>query len=144
MVSYAIGNIRNYQIVAVCFSLVTVPLAWGLFKLGLSPYWVIILRLFSNIGFSIYRLFYLKVRMDFPIFTFIKKIVLPVCLVSVFALVLSYASFYLTSFNKGVQFFVSCTVTVLANIFAMYFIGCNKSEREYAISLVKKAIKKVK
>lgn len=143
MVAYAIGNIRNYQIVSVCLSLVIIPLAWVLFKLGVPPYWVIILRLFSNISFSIYRLFYLKVRMDFPILNFVKKIVLPVCLVTIFSLLVSYAAFYFTSFNVVVQFFVSCIITVLANIFAMYYIGCNKTEREYALSLIKKAIKKV-
>ena len=144
MVSYAIGNIRNYQIVAVCMSLITVPLAWVLFKLGLPPYWVIILRLFNNVSFSIYRLFYLKVRMDFPILNFVKKIILPVCLVSIFTFVVSYVAFYFTAFNVVVQFFVSCTVTVLANVFAMYSIGCNKTERDYALSLVKKAMRKVK
>lgn len=81
--------------------------------------------------------------MDFPILNFVKKIVLPVCLVSIFALVVSYTAFYFTSFNVVVQFFVSCTITVLANVFAMYFIGCNKTEREYALSLVKKIIQKV-
>lgn len=142
MVSYAIGNIRNYQIVAFVISLITVPVAWILFKFGLPPYWVIILRVLSNLIFSSWRLGYLHSRMNFPVLQFIKYVLIPEIFVVLISFVVSFCSFFILKNNVVIQFFVSCTVTVLMNIFAMWFIGCNKTERVYLKNLIVKYLKR--
>lgn len=136
MVSYAIGNIRNYQIVAFFISLLTVPIAWILCKIGFSSYWIVLLRVLSNFMFSAWRLGYLKKRMSFPVMQFLKDVVLPIIIVVVGSFIVSFLVFKFT--DGVVRFFASCITTVLVNILIMYFIGCNSNEKEYAIILLKK------
>ena len=140
MVAYAIGNIRNYQIVACCNALLQLPLLWICFKLGAPVFTMVIIRIFSMLVFSIWRLIYLNKRMSFPIFEYIKKVVFPIILITIVSFSLSYCAFY---FTKGyVQFFVSCTVTVICNIPLFYFVGCTKEEQRYLIDLLKRYILK--
>lgn len=142
MVSYAIGNIRNYQIVAFSVSLITVPIAWILFKFGFPPYWIVILRVLNNFVFSSWRLGYLKKRMNFPVLNFIRLVIIPSVIVVTISFIFSYISFIIT---KGVlQFFASCIVSVIINIIAMWVIGCNKSERLYLKNLIHRFLKKQK
>lgn len=142
MVSYAVGNIKNYQIVAFIVSLISVPIAWLLFKIGFPPYWIVILRVLSNFIFSCWRLGYLKKRMDFPVIKFLIKVLLPSLAVVCLTLLISFAVFIFMKFNIIAQFFVSCTVTVFANFVTMWFIGCRKNERDWMIGLIKKFSKK--
>ena len=142
MVSYAIGNIRNYQIVAFCVSLITVPLAWLLFKLGLPSYWIVIIRVLNNFVFSCWRMGYLNKRIQFPVLKFIKTVFIPLLFVVVISFIVSFFTFYYLKNNVILQFFISCTVTVIINIIAMCFLGCNKNERNMIIDMIKKFSKK--
>lgn len=142
MVSYAIGNIKNYQIVALSISIMTVPIAWLLFKIGLKPYFIVVIRVCSNLVFSIWRFGYLHKRMNFPVLNYIKIVLLPSVVVVFISLFVSYCSFLITSKNIILQFFASCTVTVLINIVCMWFIGCNKNEKSFIMNFIKKNILK--
>ncbi|MDY5122289.1 MAG: hypothetical protein SPE59_00625 [Treponema sp.] len=144
MVSYAIGNIRNYQIVAFVIPVLSVPVAWMLFKFGLPPYWIVIIRVLNNFIFSLWRLGYLKKRMNFPVLIFIKNVILPGLFVVTISSIVSFMSFYFTRFNNIVQFFVSCTATVVVNIVAMYYIGCTNDEKQYVRNIISNYIKKGK
>lgn len=142
MVSYAIGNIRNYQIVAFIMSLLTVPFAWILLREGFPPYWVIILRVISNLIFSMWRMGYLKKRMNFPVLNYIRKVIIPLLLVCIFSFIASYTIYLFLSNNVVLQFFISCFVSVIVNILLMLFIGCAKEERNYVLNLIKTKMKK--
>lgn len=137
MVSYAIGNIRNYQIVAFIMSFLTVPIAWILLKLGFPPYWIIILRVMSNLLFSMWRLGYLKNRMNFPVMNFIRKVFIPSLFVCVISFIVTYSIYILLVNNNVVQFFLSCSISVIINVVLMIFIGCGKEEKEYIKIIVK-------
>ena len=142
MVSYAIGNIRNYQIVAFIFAFITLPLAYVMFKFGMPPFIIILLRILNNLGFSLWRLFYLRKRMEFPVFDFVKKILIPSLLLSLITLIISFISFHLTRRNVILQFFVSCCVTIIMNFIFLFFIGCDKGEKKFIVGILKKIIKK--
>ncbi len=138
MVSYAIGNIKNYQIVAFCFSLLSIPIAWVLFKLGLPSYFIVILRVFSNVLFSLWRLGYLYKRISFPVKRYIKGVFIPIVFVILLSFISSFCIFIILHDNVVLQFFISCTITVISNIFAMWFIGCNRNERNWILQTIKK------
>lgn len=144
MVSYAIGSIRNYQIVAFCCSILTVPLAWILFKLGFPSYFIIVLRVLNNFVFSCWRLGYLKKRMNFPVFLFVRRVCVPGVCVILISLLVSYVGFKISSSNSIVQFFLSCTITVIVNVLSMYFIGCNSDEKIYVKKIFAKVLNRVK
>ena len=142
MVSYAIGNIRNYQIVAFGVSFLTVPLAYIGFTFGFPPYWIVILRVLANFTFSAWRLGYLKKRMNFPVLEYLKNVLFSCLLVVALSSIFSFVVFHLTKINTILQFFASCVATVISNIFAIYFLGCNKSEKEFLVKIIKKFLRK--
>ncbi len=144
MVSYAIGNIRNYQIVAFVMSFVTLPVVWLLFILNFPPYWVVILRVLNNLIFSCWRLGYLRKRMSFPVKEFIRTIIIPSLIVVCITFVSSFGIFFVLNFNVVIQFFISCIVSVIVNVCAIWFIGCKKNEREWISSVIKKIINKIR
>lgn len=144
MVAYAIGNIRNYQIVSFSFPIVLLPIVYFCFNIGLPPYIIIVLKICSNSIFSIWRLGYLKKRMDFPVRKYLLNVLFPCFIVVIVTLFISYFVFMKLKFNVVLQFFISCTVTVIANISSIWFIGCSKDERKFLLTYINKIIDKVK
>lgn len=140
MVSYAIGNIRNYQIVAFCIPIMTIPILWMLFKMGMPPYWIVIIRVLSNLLFSFWRMGYLKKRMKFPVLKYVQAVLLPVFIITFFSFIVSYISYIIT--DGLIQFFVSCTVSVVINVVGIWLIGCNKEERVYLKNAITNVIKR--
>lgn len=144
MVSYAIGNIKNYQIVAFSFSILLLPLAYIFFKFGFPPYIIVILRIGCNILFSLWRLGYLQKRMTFPIREYCIRVLFPCFIISIISCLISFFCFYFTRKNVIVQFFASCSVTVIINVLLMYCFGCNKNEKQLVLKILKRVFKKEK
>lgn len=140
MISYAIGNIRNYQFVAFCFSLLNIPIAWIMFKLGLPSYSIMILRVCSNVIFSLWRMGYLYNRIKFPVIQFLKNVFIPVVYVVIISFIFSFGTFILLQNRLVLQFFISCTVTVFANIISIWLLGCNKNERAWIVKITQKLL----
>lgn len=129
MVVYAIGNIRNYQFVACCNALLQLPLLWICLKLEAPAYTILLIRILSITAFSIWRLFYLQNRMNFPVISYLKKVFWPILVITVLSFV---PSFVVYNFTQGwKQFFLSCAITVIFNILFIYCIGCTKAERSF-------------
>lgn len=128
MVSYAIGDIRNYQIIAFCVAIAQLPLLWVGLKIGLPAYSVIIVKIFSISLFSLWRLGYLRKRMCFPVKQYIYKVIIPIIVVTIISFFISFVSFKIT--NGIIQFFVSCAVTVICNSVLFYYIGCTYNEKQ--------------
>lgn len=140
MVAYAIGNIKNYQIVACCNAIFQLPLLWICLKLGAPAFTFMIVRIFSLTAFSIWRLFYLRKRMEFPVGLYISKVILPVIFITVISFFISYLAYF---FTEGlIQFFFSCIVTVICNVILFYFIGCSKEERQFIKNTITKKLKR--
>lgn len=142
MVSYAIGNIRNYQLVAFFMSIFTIPVSWILLKFGFPPYWVIIIRVMNNFLFSIWRLGYLNKRMRFPVIDFIKEVIVK----SFFIIICSYMlTLLLHYYTKGIiQFFLTCSFSVIINLLLMWYVGCTQTEKAYIKLLVSKFFRRSK
>lgn len=142
MVAYAIGNIRNYQIVAFVNALLQLPIAYILLRTGCPPYTIIIVKIFSLLLFSVWRFVYLYKRMRFPVLKYILYVVVPVFFVVGISFIISRIAYLF--FEGTLKFLFSCSVTVIVNIVAMYFIGCDRSERKYIITTLGKVLVKDK
>lgn len=142
MVAYAIGNIRNYQIVAFFVTLSQLPLLWGGLKIGLPAYTVIIIRILTMIVFSLWRLGYLNRRMGFPVIKYFKKVVFPIIWVTLISFICTFITFY--NLKGLLQFFCSCSVSVISTVIIICLIGCNKDERKSIILYIKKLGNKIK
>ncbi len=142
MVAYAIGNIRNYQIVAFFISLSQLPLLWVVLKIGYPAYTVILIKIIAILIFSTWRLGYLYRRMEFPVLSYIKNVVFPIILITIISFSCTYITF--CHLNGLLQFFCSCGVSVISTFMLCFFIGCNKSERKSIILYIKKLGNKIK
>ena len=136
MVAYAIGNIRNYQIFAFINAILQLPLIWILFRMQMPPYMAICVRIFSLVLFSLWRLGYLYKRMDFPVFIYVKKVIIPIIVVTIITFLLTYFCFLLT---EGLwRFFLSCVVSVFVNIIIIYIVGCTRNEKLFVMKLIRR------
>lgn len=142
MVAYAIGNIRNYQVIACCNAMIQLPLLWLCFVFGTPVYTIMLIRIFSNLTFSIWRLYYLYKRMKFPVVSYIKKVIIPIVFVTLISLAITYLSFRYT--NGVFQFFFSCSISVICNLLLFYFIGSTSGEKQALKQYLLKILKKVK
>lgn len=80
--------------------------------------------------------------MRFPVSKYILYVVVPVFLVVGISFIISRIAYL---FFEGIlKFLFSCSITVIANIVAMYFIGCDRSERKYIITALGKLLVKDK
>lgn len=137
----ASGKIRNYQIVVGGTMLLTLPVAYGFLKLGFDPKSVLWISLcFSIICLSL-RIIMLNRTIEFPIFSFVKKVICPLCVVTIVSyLPAKWISIYLED-----SFFSLICTLMLTTLFAVsssYFIALNAEERTMIMSFIKKKLKK--
>lgn len=140
MTATAIGNIRNYQLWMCLFNLLTLLLAWICLTVGFHPSSVIIMVALTNVMAMVYRLWYLKSRMEFDIWYFYKEIVfkeliaLPIITVPVIYFVGTKVSGLLGLIEIGIA-----SVMIVTTIF--YYVCLNKDEKLYVKDFVKSKIR---
>ena len=130
----AVGRIRNFQIVGAITSLLYLPIAWFLFKIGCSPVTIYFLSIVSNVLMAFVRLYYGYKVADIKPSFFIRTAILPLLLPLVISSVLSLGIYRKIEFGivNFVSVFVSFSISFL--IF-FWFIGMDKSEHQRWIGL---------
>ena len=121
----AYGNIRNYQIIVGGIKLFALPLAWTILALGGSPITGVIVNIFLEVICLVLRLWYNKIRLDFPVNKFIFSSLL--CwTVFLLSLVVSYLFKYFVTD----KLLVSLPVSILILGIVIYTLGLKKSEKK--------------
>lgn len=138
----AIGKIKNYQIFIFTASVVTIPLAYLGFTVGMPPYLIICIAIGLNILLLLYKISYLSRSVVFSALNYCVKVILICILLAACTFAISFFVFKITAFNGIVQFFASCSMTVIANVLLIYFLGLNKSEKKLVLGWVGYIIKK--
>lgn len=123
----ATGNIRIYQIATSLCLLLNLPLSFLVLKMGMSPEWVIIVQILValfNIGI---RIFFSHKYANISALLYVKKVLLPITLVTVLSLPLSiWLSYDMSDFIRMV---VVCLMSPTIIITLIYFCGTSKIER---------------
>lgn len=137
--SQATGKIRNYQLIAsVPFILIPIS-TYILFKLGFSVEWAFIMSIvWDAIGLFL-RLMVLKKDINFPLWGYIKRVLVPIIAsVTITILLLAYplANTALTGYK-----YLLCSTASIVIVFliTIWFIGLEKYEK----ALIKSYIKKI-
>lgn len=142
MAVQAIGKIRNYQIIVSCIVILNVPLSYIFMKLGYSPNSVLIIRIFISLIALFWRIFYLKNKIDITPLIFISEVVIKCVIIFIFCFI---PPFFLSLITDGViQFFVTCTLSVVWSIVLIYFIGFDLNQKIIIKKIIKEKIKKFK
>ena len=141
----AIGRLKVYSIMMSVILLITLPVAYILLHSGVSPVWVVFIRLVQNIVTHTTRIFYLKNTISFPALKYCKKVLLPALLLSIVSLPIV---LLLCDINID-GFFITVVITLLTVIvlcLLCYFILLDKKERGFindkVLSFISKILKK--
>lgn len=135
----ATGKIRNYQIVVGGILLMNFPISYVLLRMGYFPEVTVIVAIIISQICLFARLAFLKNMVKLPVKSFLKDVYCNVIIVSAIAFI---APFFCHIFIGGqyLRLFVVCIVSVITSGLTIYFIGCNKDER----NLAKRYINKIK
>ena len=103
----------------------------SLFKLDISPVWVIAVRLFQNAASHTARILYLRKMIAFPVMNYLYKVMLPALLTLLVSIPVIYGlSLFSTSLNMA---FVLSAVSVVCLLAICYFVLLDKSERKFVV-----------
>lgn len=137
--TWATGNIRNYQITLALIRILTLPATYFLLKYGMEPYTILIAWVIVNTAGYIYRLFYLRKQIRFPLTAYLKEVLGPVVLISLLAVPLPWLTHrYLDGWTDLIiTTFVSLAVTGLL----IWLLGLTPSEKKHIGHTVKVRVK---
>lgn len=124
----ATGDIRNYQIVVGGLSLLSFPLTYMFFKMGLPPEYGYLSTIIISVMCLGARLYMLRGMIDLPVMRFVKEVLGRVICVSVIAGMIPYSitAFYASSLSRC---FSNIAISVFVLLVLIYYIGIPISER---------------
>lgn len=136
MAAHAIGNIRNYQLTISFFNIVLVPISFLVLKLGIPPMFVIIAQGIINLCILIYRVEYLKRKINFDgkkyyIEVFCKSFILVplICFPILFTIS--------NGFNDFIKVVIVTLLSLILIPFTYYLLALDKNERTTVSSIIK-------
>lgn len=124
----ATGNIKRYSIWISSVGILVFPLTWIAFECGLpveSTYFVFII---VYVGVTIVRLYIMKELLHFPLFLFIRKVIVPMLIVTPAATILP----FFTANSLAPSFWRLCLtviVSLISSAASIYLIGLTSNER---------------
>ena len=137
---HASGNMRNYQVVGGFVKVLSVPLAYLLLDLGCEPEWALIpVLVFDLIGLLV-GMFIIKSIMPFNIIDYLRKVFLPVIIVTLLSSVSSYIV-HSSINNETHRFVLVLVVGTTTFLLAIYLVGMTHDEKLLLSSLVRSRIK---
>ena len=139
------GRIKKYSIYVSLIVGLIFPLVWLAYFFG-APVWTsYIIFIVGFAGVHVFRLFYIKKLMTFSIRAYLKDCILPCILVSVASFIVPLVIAYFME-ESVLRFFVMVPSAAFWTCFCCYYMGLNKSEKEFlkgkAMDLWVRAIKK--
>lgn len=135
----ATGHVRNYQIVVSSVQLLNLPISYILLRLGYAPETVIIVAIvISNIALFL-RLYMIQKFIPLKIQDFITKVYLNVIIVSILSSILPYI--VNSTMEEGFKrFIIVSSIAIVNTLTIIYYIGCNKQERNFAKNKIRQII----
>lgn len=140
---YAKGELKLYQIVLGAIQVAYVILVYLLCELGFTPIIVLSLNVITAIIIYVARLLILRRILEFPVKSFIQRVVVPLILPAILFLSITIVNtFYL---QKVSLWLILEKVMVTAFFVALicFYVYLNKSERQFVYSLIQSKNKKV-
>ena len=126
----ATGNIRNYQLIVGGLQMMNLPVSYILLRTGSFPEAVIIVAIIISQCCLAARLFMLRGMIGLSVKGYLKKVYINVLIVTVLSAIVPFliASRLEDTF---VNFVLLCCLSVACTGLTVYYIGCNKTERQF-------------
>lgn len=138
----ATGNIKWYQIVIGTLIFLNLPIAYVLLKTYKNPELIYYSSIIISLLSLVFRLFFLKNIIKFPILDFCISVLLRIIFVTIFVILINHFFFQLIIIQNSIAlFFINITMTGLSTILFVYTIGINDIEKETIKKMILKKIK---
>ena len=129
------GNIKGVQIVAAILLLLGLVAGFLFLRSGASPYIVVIITFFIHLGFWCSNMYYARKLSGVSLKTYAKKVVLPIVLVSIIAIIPPYL-LTMVSVSRWMVLLV-CVADLMWVLGVIAILGLSKEEREFVSQLVR-------
>ncbi len=138
----ATGNIRNMQIYTSIVLLLILPFSYIILKLGVEPYWALL----SNIITAFITL-YIRISILCKLLRtskqhIIQKVVIPCYIAAILAIIPPLICHNLMDCTIW-TFFINCLVCILSTTIFGFFIGLDKTEKNWIKSVARKKVNKL-
>lgn len=138
----ATGRIKIYELTLGSILIISFFVSWGILRLGAEAYSVMIVAIVATILMLVLRLILLNRILNFPVFRYIKKVILPISIMSLISSVLSYIISY-SLLESFVYFCISILSSLLIASICMYFMVFDKIERTKIKNIITSKISKI-
>lgn len=139
----ATGKIRNYQIIVGGLQMMNLPISYIALRIGFSPEIVIIIAIIISQGCLIARLLMLQNMINISLKEYMKKVYSNIIIVTIISSIIPFI--LATNNNETFPFFIlqSC-VAIACTIITIYYVGCNKIEKQFIKNKLHEIIHRVK
>lgn len=137
----ATGKIRKCQFLTGLIQLMNIPLSWLLLKLGFDPTLTIVIAIVISQITCFIRVSILHALIGYPISSFVTKVYIRIIAVALLAAVLP----IIIKMSMDQSFARLMVITVVSLIWTsllVYLIGCDKAERGFVTSKIRRIIKR--
>lgn len=131
----ATGKIRNYQLVVGGLQMLNFPISYILLHMGMFPEIVIIVAIVISQCCLAARLLMLRGMIGLSVRNYLHKVYINVIVVTIFSAIFPFLIMGLLE-ESFVNFILLCLVSVFCTGITVFYIGCNKMERQFIISKV--------
>lgn len=135
MSAQAVGNIRSYQIMISLSILSIIPISYIMLLHGLSPIYVIVAKVLTNLNSHILRIIYLNKRIHFPVFRYMSEVMSPIILSTI---IVSIIIWILPLIWPSIPFYSHMLIGAIVTGITIYYIGISYNERQFIKSFVYK------
>lgn len=140
--AHATGKIALYQSMIGIMTILNIPISYTLLYYGGDPLTVFYISLIIAILNLFIRLWIVKRLVDFPVWDYVRTVLLTCVLVCVISAVIPCVVYELLQDDNFVRFMIVCVLSVSSSLFAMYVVGLSAEERQIVMKYAKKIIKK--
>lgn len=131
----ATGKIRNYQIVVGGLQMMNLPISYILVRNGCIPETVLIVAICISQCCLAARLYMLRGMIGLSVHEYMSKVYFNVFAVTILSAIIPCTSFYYLS-ETFINFIAICIISVICTFIVIYFVGCNRKERQFILSKI--------
>ena len=126
----ATGKIRNYQLIVGGLQMMNLPVSYILLRMGMFPEGVIVVAIVISQSCLAARLLMLRGMIGLSVRKYLKKVYINVFVVTVIASVLPFL-ISMSLEESFMNFVLMSLVAVICTAITIYYVGCNKTERQF-------------
>lgn len=129
----AMGRIRNYQLVVGGLQMMNLPVSYLLLRMGMFPEVVIVVAIVISQCCLAARLVMLRGMIGLSVRKYMKKVYLNVLVVTIIAAILPFL-LAISLEESFLNFVLLCFVALICTGMTIYYVGCNKTERQFVLN----------